>query len=84
MVGLLDRGVVFAIAHVRGGRDVGRGDWFVQQRGSGANKTKGLQDYVDAADHLVANMWVEAWPGWLAGMTVAAAPAWQWSGGCGG
>jgi hypothetical protein len=54
VVGLLDRGVVFAVAHVRGGGDYADlpGAWY--QAGSGTAKKVGLQDYIDVATHLVA------------------------------
>ena len=47
---LLERGVVFAIAHVRGGGEMGRG-WYEQ--GRLAHKPNTFRDLVACADHLV-------------------------------
>lgn len=47
---LLDRGVVFAIAHVRGGGELGR-RWY--DEGRLAAKSTTFSDYVAVADHLV-------------------------------
>ncbi|NQX11479.1 S9 family peptidase [Microbacteriaceae bacterium VKM Ac-2855] len=49
---LLDRGVVFAIAHVRGGGEMGRA-WYEQ--GKTLTKKNTFTDFVDSARHLVAN-----------------------------
>lgn len=46
---LLDRGVVFAIAHVRGGGEMGRG-WY--EAGRLAHKPNSFADLVAAAEHL--------------------------------
>lgn len=48
---LLDRGVVFAIAHVRGGSETGR-DWYRQ--GKRLHKEATFTDYLAVADHLIA------------------------------
>ncbi len=48
---LLDRGFVFAIAHVRGGGDLGR-LWY--EDGKFEKKPNTFTDFVAAADHLVA------------------------------
>jgi oligopeptidase B len=48
---LLDRGVVFAIAHVRGGGEMGR-HWY--EDGKLLNKPHTFTDFVAAAEHLVA------------------------------
>lgn len=48
---LLDRGVVIAIAHVRGGGDLGR-PWY--QAGKLARKMNSFTDFVAVAEHLVA------------------------------
>ncbi|KZX20207.1 S9 family peptidase [Rathayibacter tanaceti] len=47
---LLDRGVVFAIAHVRGGGEMGR-SWY--ESGRTLHKRTTFTDFVDAAQHLV-------------------------------
>ncbi len=51
---LLDRGVVFAIAHVRGGGEMGR-QWYEQ--GKLLHKKHTFTDFVDAAEHLVRSGW---------------------------
>ncbi len=51
---LLDRGVVYAIAHVRGGQELGR-RWYDQ--GRLLNKKNTFTDFIDVADHLVAEGW---------------------------
>jgi oligopeptidase B len=51
---LLDRGVVFAIAHVRGGGEMGR-RWYTD--GKEQAKLHSFSDLVAAADHLVAEGW---------------------------
>jgi oligopeptidase B len=48
---LVDRGFVFAIAHVRGGQEMGRA-WY--DAGKMMQKQNTFRDFVDAADHLVA------------------------------
>lgn len=51
---LLDRGVLFAIAHVRGGGEMGR-HWYEQ--GKTFTKRNTFTDFVAAARHLVADGW---------------------------
>ncbi|TXL62895.1 S9 family peptidase [Aeromicrobium terrae] len=51
---LLDRGFVFAIAHVRGGGELGR-TWYEQ--GKLMNKRNTFTDFVAAARHLVDEGW---------------------------
>jgi oligopeptidase B len=51
---LLDRGVLFAIAHVRGGGEMGR-HWYEQ--GKTLTKRNTFTDFVAAGRHLVANHW---------------------------
>ena len=53
---LLDRGVVFAVAHVRGGGELGRA-WYEQGRREHKPNTFG--DFVAAADSLVEQGWVD-------------------------
>jgi len=51
---MLDRGVTFAIAHVRGGGELGR-HWY--EDGKLLNKKHSFSDFVDVAAHLVADGW---------------------------
>ncbi|HEX6911777.1 MAG TPA: prolyl oligopeptidase family serine peptidase, partial [Longimicrobium sp.] len=51
---LLDRGVVFAIAHIRGGQEMGRA-WYDQ--GKMLNKRNTFTDFIAVAEHLVAERW---------------------------
>jgi oligopeptidase B len=48
---LLDRGFVFAIAHVRGGEELGR--WWYDE-GKLLNKQNTFTDFIDSADYLVS------------------------------
>ncbi|OIH97289.1 S9 family peptidase [Curtobacterium sp. MCBA15_001] len=48
---LLDRGVVFAVAHVRGGGELGR-HWY--ENGKTLTKKNTFTDFVAVADHLIA------------------------------
>jgi oligopeptidase B len=52
VVSLLDRGFVYAIAHVRGGQELGR-EWY--EDGKLLNKRNTFTDFIDCAEHLVAN-----------------------------
>ncbi|HEV2375286.1 MAG TPA: S9 family peptidase, partial [Streptosporangiaceae bacterium] len=54
---LLDRGFVFAIAHVRGGGELGR-RWY--EDGKLLHKTNTFTDFVACAAHLVATGWTSA------------------------
>ena len=51
---LLDRGVVFAIAHIRGGGELGR-RWY--DDGKLLHKRNTFTDFVACAEHLVAEGW---------------------------
>lgn len=53
---LLDRGVVLAIAHVRGGGEMGRA-WYEQ--GKLMQKKNTFSDFVAAGKHLIAEGWVQ-------------------------
>ena len=48
---LLDRGFVYAIAHVRGGEELGRA-WY--EHGKLREKKNSFTDFIDCAEHLVA------------------------------
>lgn len=47
---LVDRGIIFAIAHIRGGQEGGR-DWYEQ--GKMHNKINTFTDFIACADHLI-------------------------------
>jgi oligopeptidase B len=51
---LLDRGVIFAIAHIRGGGDLGR---LWHDDGKLMKKKNTFTDFVAVADHLIAKKW---------------------------
>ncbi|MCU1573492.1 MAG: protease 2 [Micrococcaceae bacterium] len=53
---LLDRGVVFVIAHVRGGGEMGR-NWY--DAGKKLQKRNTFTDFVDATDWLAKSGWVD-------------------------
>ena len=54
---LLDRGFVYAIAHVRGGQEMGRA-WY--DAGRLLNKTRSFTDFIDVTHHLVAQRYAAA------------------------
>ncbi|HEY0027428.1 MAG TPA: S9 family peptidase [Allosphingosinicella sp.] len=56
-ISLLDRGYAYAIAHIRGGDDLGY-DWFLQ--GKLDKRTNTFNDFVDAAKGLIANKFTKA------------------------
>ncbi len=49
---LLDRGFVFAIAHIRGGEEMGR-KWY--EDGKLLNKKNTFYDFIDCGEHLIKN-----------------------------
>lgn len=51
VLSLVDRGFVYAIAHIRGGQEMGR-DWY--EDGKLLNKKNTFTDFIDVTDHLVA------------------------------
>lgn len=53
---LLDRGFAFAIAHVRGGQEMGR-QWY--EDGKLLRKMNTFTDFIDAAEHLVAERYAD-------------------------
>jgi oligopeptidase B len=54
---LLDRGMAFAIAHIRGGDDLGQ-QWYLE--GKLEKRTNTFHDFIDVARGLVAQGWTEA------------------------
>jgi len=54
---LLDRGFVYAIAHIRGGDEMGR-PWY--EAGKGRHRINAFTDFIDAAEHLVAKGYATA------------------------
>ncbi len=54
---LLNRGFIFAIAHVRGGGELGRA-WY--EHGKLQHRANAFNDFVDAARHLIERGWVRA------------------------
>ncbi len=54
-ISLLERGMVYAVAHIRGGGEMGRA-WY--DDGKLLNKKNSFTDFVDAAAHLVDTGWV--------------------------
>ncbi len=72
---LLERGVIFAIAHVRGGGELGR-HWYEQ--GKLADKKNSFDDFIACAEHLIAERYTSsdrlaARGGSAGGLLVAAA-----------
>ena len=53
---LLDRGMIFAIAHVRGGQEMGRA-WY--DNGKLLHKKNTFYDYIDCAKHLIEAEWTD-------------------------
>lgn len=54
VVSLLDRGFIYAIAHVRGGQELGR-QWF--ETGRLMNKRNSFLDFISVTDFLVKEKW---------------------------
>jgi len=57
LISLLDRGVVYAVAHVRGGQEMGR-HWYNQ--GKLLNKKNSFTDFVACAEKLIADGYTSA------------------------
>jgi len=53
---LVNRGFIYAIAHIRGGKACGH-DWFLQ--GRGPKKTNSFEDFVSVARDLIARGWTQ-------------------------
>ncbi|MFT5111959.1 MAG: oligopeptidase B [Parasphingorhabdus sp.] len=56
IISLLDRGFVYAIAHVRGGQEMGR-QWY--ENGRLLNKENTFNDFMDVTEHLIANSYCD-------------------------
>ncbi|WKN41856.1 S9 family peptidase [Tunicatimonas pelagia] len=54
---LLDRGFIYAIAHIRGGQEMGRA-WY--EDGKMFNKKNTFTDYIDCADHLISENYTDS------------------------
>ena len=54
---LLDRGYVVAIAHIRGGQEMGR-KWY--EDGKFLNKKNTFTDFIACAEHLIAEKWTQS------------------------
>lgn len=54
---LLDRGFIFAIAHIRGGQEMGR-EWY--EAGKMFNKKNTFTDFVDSAEYLIDKNYTSA------------------------
>jgi oligopeptidase B len=55
-ISLLDRGFIYAIAHVRGGQELGR-DWY--ENGKLLNKRNTFNDFIDVTKYLVAGKYAD-------------------------
>lgn len=55
VLSLVDRGFVYAIAHIRGGQEMGR-QWY--ESGKLLNKMNTFTDFIDVTDYLVAQKYV--------------------------
>lgn len=54
---LMDRGVAFAVAHIRGGQEMGR-DWY--ENGKMLNKMNTFTDFIDCGQFLIDNKYTSA------------------------
>ncbi|MBE9043428.1 S9 family peptidase [Pleurocapsales cyanobacterium LEGE 10410] len=54
---LLDRGIIFAIAHIRGGEELGR-KWY--EEGKFLHKKNTFTDFITCAEHLIAENWTSS------------------------
>lgn len=71
---LLDRGFVYAIAHIRGGEEMGRA-WY--ENGRMEHKMNTFTDFISCAEHLVAKKYADpsrvfAWGGSAGGLLMGA------------
>ena len=73
-VSLLDRGFVLAIAHIRGGEELGR-PWY--RHGKLLEKRNSFSDFIASAEHLIASGWTSPdklviWGGSAGGLLMGA------------
>ncbi|BAZ17202.1 oligopeptidase B [Calothrix sp. NIES-4071] len=54
LISLLDRGMIYAIAHVRGGNELGK-QWY--EDGKLMKKKNTFNDFIDSAEYLIKNNW---------------------------
>jgi oligopeptidase B len=54
---LLDRGIIYAIAHIRGGEEMGR-RWY--EEGKFLHKKNTFTDFIACAEHLIAKKWTNS------------------------
>lgn len=54
LISLLDRGVIYAIAHLRGGNELGR-QWY--EDGKLMSKKNTFNDFIDSTEYLINNNW---------------------------
>lgn len=54
LISLLDRGVIYVIAHIRGGNELGK-QWY--EDGKLMNKKNTFNDFIDSAEYLISNRW---------------------------
>lgn len=54
---LVDRGYIYAMAHIRGGMDLGR-QWYLQ--GKLQHKWNSFYDFIDVTEYLIAKGWTRA------------------------
>jgi oligopeptidase B len=57
VLSLVDRGFIYAIAHIRGGQEMGR-DWYDQ--GKMMNKMNTFHDFIDVAEELIRKKYTSA------------------------
>ncbi len=74
IISLLDRGFIYAIAHIRGGQEMGR-DWY--EKGRLLNKRNTFTDFIDVTRYLVAQKYVDpkrvfGWGGSAGGLLIGA------------
>ena len=53
----LDRGMIYCIAHVRGGGEMGR--YWYEEQGKYLNKRNTFQDFISCAEHLIDNNYTQ-------------------------